>query len=185
MSDDLREHINIIDEFEFWQESIRLRVKTATDTSARARYTLIFLSLVSAGFIMSLFSYFYSWNKDFAFQYLIHPTEPNFVRDGIIKEWLATQTYQLPILGIKIMASDIQIFGPIVLLIVSTWNYYEVRREHYTIGRLLGDVYFILKDRVRSKESKAIIFGQEVYHNLIGYTVFNVIPVLWRYTDGI
>lgn len=180
MCNDLRKEINIEEEknFEFWTESIRSRLETANHTSSRARYTLIFLSLVSAGFIMSLFSYFYSWNRHFVYEYLADPIKAgsNAIRDGIIKEWLSTQTYQLPILGIKIMASDIQIFGPLVLLVVSTWNYYEVRREHYTIGRLLGDVYIVLKKALSNRNSTAIIFSQEVYHCLIGYTVFNVIP---------
>ena len=161
--------------FDFWKDSVRVRVEMANHTSSRARYTLIFLSLVSASFIVSLFSYFYSWNRHFVYEFL-DDSKVQPIRDGIIKEWLSTQTYQLPILGIKIMASDIQIFGPLVLLVVSTWNYYEVRREHYTTGRLLGDVYITLKEFVARNETKALILSQEVYHSLISYTVFNVIP---------
>jgi hypothetical protein len=175
MENDLRLSIDIEKGFDNWKESIRFRVKTANDTSSRSKYTLIFLSLVSLGIIVSIFSYFYSWNREIASQYLLHKSDINIIRDGVIKEWLSTQTFQLPFIGIKIMASDIQIFGPIILIIVSTWNYYEVRREHFTIGRLLGDIYFMLKDSISKSETKAIILCQEVYHNLIGYTVFNVI----------
>ncbi|AYL94241.1 hypothetical protein HYN43_002555 [Mucilaginibacter celer] len=100
----------------------------------------------------------------------------NLIRDGIIKEWISTQTYQLPIVGIKVMASDIQVFGPLILMVASTWLYYEVRREHFTVGRLLGDVYYTQKNLGETTDPKIIIFCQEVYHNLIGYTVFNVVP---------
>lgn len=174
--DDLRRSIDIEKCFEPWLDSVRTRVKTANEASNRSRYTLIFLALVSAGFVMAVFTYFYSWNKEFAYQYLANPDLPNAMRDGVLREYLSTQTYQLPILGIKIMASDVQIFGPLILMTVSTWNYYEVRREHYTIGRLLGDLYFTMGNLMANRDGKAIILCQEVYHNLIGYTVFNVIP---------
>ena len=180
MGNDLRRAVDVADapNFDFWVGSIRSRLETANHTSDRARYTLIFLSLVSAGFVMSTFSYFYSWNRHFVYEYLANPSvaSQNIISEGIIKEWLSTQTYQLPILGIKIMTSDIQVFAPLVLLVASTWNYYEVRREHYTIGRLLGDVYLSLNEALARRSTKAIILGQEVYHGLIGHTVFNVIP---------
>jgi len=100
----------------------------------------------------------------------------DIVEEGAIKEWLSVQTWELPILGLKIMDSDFPIIASIVFILITTWLFYVSRREHYTVGRLLSDAFIIYKDSIEKKEAKGIIMCQEIYHSIIADTVFNVVP---------
>lgn len=163
-----------------WNVSFMERVKSANESSIRVRYAFLLSTMLSLGLSLVMYNYFFTWNRSFAST--IHseiaqhhkPLE-NPMRAQVIIEWMSTQTYQLPILGIKIMASDLPLLGPIAFILISTWVFFNVRREHFTTARLLSDVYIIHKANIVAKNPSSIVTVQTIYHLIIGQTVLNVI----------
>jgi hypothetical protein len=164
-----------------WVESIRNRIIAANECSRRVRYAMMFTALFSIGLSLVVYNYFFSWNRRFSDAILRemdeHFLKNNPLRQQVIEEWMSTQTYQIPVIGIKIMASDMSLIAPVFFVLITTWLFFVVRREHYTTARLVGDIYYVYKKGIERRAPKVIIFVQEVYHLIIAETVFNVIQL--------
>jgi hypothetical protein len=84
------------------------------------------------------------------------------------------------LLGIKVMASDLPLIASPALAVFSMWLFFSFRREHYTVGRLLGDVYRALDPRI-DRDPEALLVAQLVYHGVVSQMVFNVVGLRARF----
>lgn len=116
-----------------FRELVKDRVAMCNRASARVRYATMLTALFAIGLSLVMYDYFFTWNRKFAFEVLEEvrsggPPRENPIRDKVIDEWMSTQVYELPFLGIEIMASDLPLLAPIALLLCSSWLFFIVRR---------------------------------------------------------
>jgi hypothetical protein len=160
------------------RKEIDARVQMVEKATSRSRWTLAAISVVAASIALTMFDYMLSWNKDFALGG-ISPGTPDIQKE-IVSTWLSTQIYNVPLLGIKVMASDFPLVAPPALAVFSTWFFFCLRREHYTVVRILADAYRHMKTRIE-RDADSLLLAQSVYHRVIAQMVFNVVTLQNKY----
>ena len=59
--------------------------------------------------------------------------------DQALKDWAASRTVLIPLIGIRVSIDDAPVLGSAVLSVLSVWLLLGARREHHTIDSLLRD----------------------------------------------
>lgn len=163
-------------DLETWKWAVTVRTEGVRTAATRSRFVLIIASVISGAFIFTGFNYFFSWGKTFALGDAPLPIEAAHIKhmqDRLVDEWIRSQSFEVPVLGVKLLVNDLTILLPPCLFIVLVWLYFSVRREHFTVGRLLSDVYREFPKDVR--EPAVNTFMQTVYHAISAFQVFTVV----------
>ena len=61
----------------------------------------------------------------------------NKLQEGFIQDWLDSRKFELPIIGVSVLPSDVPIIGGAALAVIGIWFFYSTRREHQNIAFLL------------------------------------------------
>ena len=117
------------------------RLEAITEAQNRARLAF-FLSTLAAGIILlALWNTYLSWDRQWAYEQN-KPTawgqEQLLIQQ--IKAWMDNQLVGIPLLGVRLSASDAALVGTLVLLVFSYYYCMCMRRENHEIGSLLLDV---------------------------------------------
>jgi hypothetical protein len=144
-------------------ESITARLEGARTSQAQIRRTLGILAVVSMMMMIASYnaylSYDYNWIIESRSRQLevekrqvekaTSPatTEPRFatervaqvLTDQALKDWAASRTVLIPLIGIRVSIDDAPVLGSAVLSVLSLWLVLGARRENHTINSLLRD----------------------------------------------
>jgi hypothetical protein len=143
------------------------RLKVTTEAQNRARFAF-FLSTLAAGInLAALWNTYLSWDRQWAYL----PEKPipwaqAHLAEQQIRIWVENQLVGVPLLGLRLSASDAAILGAIVLMILSFYYCMCMRRENHEIGSLLLDV--------KEKDATSEV-GWLVFFRIRSSMVFNTI----------
>lgn len=137
-------------------ESITARLEGAKTSQTQIRRTLGLLAVVSMMMLIASYnaylSYDYNWIVESRSRQLeegtsADKTEPRsateraaqVLRDQALKDWAASRTVLIPLIGIRVSIDDAPVLGSAVLSVLSLWLLLGARRENHTINSLLRD----------------------------------------------
>ena len=66
-------------------------------------------------------------------------TTAGVLTDQALKDWAASRSVQVPLLGIRTSVDDAPVLGTATLLVLAFWLVLLTRRENHTVGLLLRD----------------------------------------------
>ena len=66
-------------------------------------------------------------------------TVAGVLTDQALKDWAASRSVQVPLLGIRTSVDDAPVLGTATLLVLAFWLVLLTRRENHTVGLLLRD----------------------------------------------
>lgn len=133
-------------------ESISARLEGAKAAQSQTRLTLATMAIISVMMLTAAYnaylSYDYYWiidgrcppegtaakepNKE-------HDKEANIFKEQAYRDWAASRTVLISLLGIRVSVDDAAVLGTAVLFVLSLWLFLVARRENHTIGFLLRD----------------------------------------------
>jgi|CXWL01.1.fsa_nt_gi hypothetical protein len=149
---------------------IKLRISGVADAANRARWTLAAISAVCAIQLIAVWNYTLSWMVFFAKDQGKAALPPKLIcgetngvsvctpalssgnrierllQENLLTEWVKNLTFDMPIIGASASVADSGIIGGILLLILSTWMMYALRRENHLIHDLFVETESKLRD---------------------------------------
>jgi len=85
-------------------------------------------------------SYDTTWVLDLARKEPLEGTNvAGVLTDQALKDWVASRSVQVPLLGIRTSVDDAPVLGTATLLVLAFWLVLLTRRENHTVGLLLRD----------------------------------------------
>ncbi|MFT3775151.1 MAG: hypothetical protein QM820_58130 [Minicystis sp.] len=120
------------------------RIEIVKESATRSRYALAVNVAASTALLSVLFNTYFSWTR-IAFAYSHLPAQgfregtTKLLREQVLKAWVDSQTFSVPILGIKIWSNDVTIVGSLVLGVLCVWMLFCARREHLSLAGILSD----------------------------------------------
>ncbi|HEX7296483.1 MAG TPA: hypothetical protein VF251_12060 [Pyrinomonadaceae bacterium] len=157
-----KEIIRVDDSVAQTPESITARLEGAKTSEAQIRRTLGLLAVVSMMMLIASYnaylSYDYNWIIESRSRQevekktgakVISPATPDprlatervaqVLTDQALKDWAASRTVLISIIGIRVSIDDAPVLGSAVLCVLSLWLVLVARRENHTINGLLRD----------------------------------------------
>jgi hypothetical protein len=125
-------------------ESIAARLESAKTAQSQARRTMGLMSIISMMMLIASYnaylSYDSTWVLDLTQRQLAHETNvADVLTDQALKDWAASRSVQVPLLGIRTSVDDAPVLGTGALLVLALWLLLLTRRENHTVGLLLRD----------------------------------------------
>ena len=158
-----------------WQDSLKFRLESVKEAASRSRLAFIGTVITASSMCLVIFNLTLSWVR--MFSRLNEPLNTGTVHAELLRryltEWVSTQVFTVPILGIRVMAADIPTVGPPALLVICLWHYFSVRREHFTTSRLLADVHRTFEKWKENPECATLC--RTVYYGITAQLVLNPI----------
>jgi hypothetical protein len=124
-------------------ESIDARLEGAKGSQARIRLTLGAMAVISVMMLIAAYnaylSYDYTWitSERERGRILGNELAPDILTSQALKDWAASRTVQISLLGIRVSVDDAAILGSAVLFVLSLWLLLLARQEYHIIGSLL------------------------------------------------
>jgi hypothetical protein len=123
--------------------SIAARLDGAKASQTQTRVTLAAMAIVSAMMLIAsynaYFSYDYRYLNENLNRQLKQDNVPDVLMNQAARDWAASRTIQISLLGIRVSVDDAPVLGTAVLTVLSLWLVLATRRENHTIGFLLWD----------------------------------------------
>jgi hypothetical protein len=126
-------------------ESISARLEGAKGSQAKIRLTLGTMALISVMMLITAYnaylSYDYMWitGQSERGRVLADGLAPDILTGQALKDWAASRTVQISLLGIRVSVDDAAILGSAGLFVLSLWLLLLARQEYHIIGSLLRD----------------------------------------------
>jgi len=125
-------------------ESIAARLESARSAQGQARRTMGIMSIISMMMLIASYnaylSYDTTWILDLPQDKLAGGTTvAGVLTDQALKDWAASRSVQVPLLGIRTSVDDAPVLGTGTLLVLAFWLVLLTRRENHTVGLLLRD----------------------------------------------
>ena len=125
-------------------ESIAARLESARSAQGQARRTMGIMSIISMMMLIASYnaylSYDTTWILDLPQKELAGGTTvAGVLTDQALKDWAASRSVQVPLLGIRTSVDDAPVLGTATLLVLAFWLVLLTRRENHTVGLLLRD----------------------------------------------
>jgi len=137
-------------------ESITARLEGAKTSQTQIRLTLGMMAVISTMMLIASYnaylSYDYIWIIDSTRRQMEagerrvandskSATErvSQVLTDQALKDWAASRTVLISLIGIRVSIDDAPVLGSTVLCLLSLWLLLGARREHHTIDSLLRD----------------------------------------------
>lgn len=169
-------------------ESIAARLEGAKASQAKIRLTLGAMAVISmmmliAGYNAYL-SYDYMWitSESEKARLLGSERAPDILTSQALKDWAASRTVQISLLGIRVSVDDAAVLGSAGLFVLSLWLLLLARQEYHTVGSLLRHTDTPRPDDkrdppvMRSTESRPCMYsGGErwlIFHTIISNSLF-------------
>jgi len=157
---------------------IKMRIGGVADAANRARWTLAAISAICAIQLIAVWNYTLSWIAFFADQQVKTSLNQKFIcvdasgvqvcvpaigswnrierllQDNLLTEWVKNLTFDVPIIGASASVADCGIIGGILLLVLSTWMMYALRRENHLIHDL-----FVETENKLQRSRTFVFFG--------------------------
>ena len=122
-------------------ESISARLDGAKASQSQLRLTIVAMAIVAVTMLVAAynayFSYDYNWITEEGDGNLDQNLRSEMLTAQALKDWAASRTVQVALLGIRVSVDDAAVLGAAVLLVMSFWLFLVARRENHTIGFLL------------------------------------------------
>ena len=125
-------------------ESIAARLESARSAQGQARRTMGIMSIISMMMLIASYNaylwYDTTWILDLPQKELAGGTTvAGVLTDQALKDWAASRSVQVPLLGIRTSVDDAPVLGTATLLVLAFWLVLLTRRENHTVGLLLRD----------------------------------------------
>ena len=125
-------------------ESIAARLEGAKSAQAQARRTMGVMSIISMMMLIASYnaylSYDATWILDLTREQFVGETNvAGVLTNQALKDWAASRSVQVPLLGIRTSVDDAPVLGTATLLVLAFWLVLLTRRENHTVGHLLRD----------------------------------------------
>jgi hypothetical protein len=125
-------------------ESIAARLESARSSQAQARRTMGVMSIISMMMLVASYnaylSYDSKWILELARKQFAGETDvARVLTEEALKDWAASRSVQVPLLGIRTSVDDAPVLGTATLLVLAFWLVLLTRRENHTVGLLLRD----------------------------------------------
>jgi hypothetical protein len=125
-------------------ESIAARLESARSAQGQSRRTMGVMSVISMMMLIASYnaylSYDTTWILDLPQKELAGGTTvAGVLTDQALKDWAASRSVQVPLLGIRTSVDDAPVLGTATLLVLAFWLVLLTRRENHTVGLLLRD----------------------------------------------
>jgi hypothetical protein len=173
-------------------ESVSARLEGAKAIQTQTRLTLGTMTVIAMMMLIVSYNAYLSFDSEWAFAEAGHRREatttngthedtkvPDILLDAALKDWVASQSVTIALLGIRVSVDDAPVLGTAALLVVSFWLVLLARRENHTIGFLLRDTDTQPSDRHRAEsegtqQSSRYGSGQRwlIYHTIISNSLF-------------
>ena len=102
-------------------------------------------------------------------------TIPDLLAEAALKEWVASQSVTIALLGIRVSVDDAPVLGTSTLLVLSVWLLLLSRRENHTIGFLLRDTDSQRSARHRSDDESDGVLQRRRYESGLRWLIFHTI----------
>ena len=125
-------------------ESIAARLESAKSAQAQARRTMGIMSIISMMMLIASYNAYLSYDTT----WILNLTREELVGErnvaGVLtnqalKDWAASRSVEVPLLGIRTSVDDAPVLGTATLLVLAFWLVLLTRRENHTVGHLLRD----------------------------------------------
>ena len=128
-------------------ESIAARLESAKSAQGQARRTMGIMSIISMMMLIASYNAYLSYDTTWILnlaqkdQNELAPgtTVAGVLTDQALKDWAASRSVQVPLLGIRTSVDDAPVLGTATLLVLAFWLVLLTRRENHTVGLLLRD----------------------------------------------
>jgi hypothetical protein len=125
-------------------ESIAARLESARSAQAQARRTMGFMSVISMMMLIASYNAYLSydtwWVLDLTRETFAGETNvAGVLTNQALKDWAASRSVQVPLLGIRTSVDDAPVLGTATLVVLAFWLVLLTRRENHTVGLLLRD----------------------------------------------
>lgn len=168
--------------------SIAARLEGAKASQAKIRLTLGAMAVISVMMLIAAYnaylSYDYVWitSEGEKARLLGGDRAPDILTSQALKDWAASRTVQISLLGIRVSVDDAAILGSAGLFVLSLWLLLLARQEYHIIGSLLRHTDTPRPDDerdpsvMRPAESRPCIYsaGERwlIFHTIISNSLF-------------
>jgi DNA-directed RNA polymerase subunit L len=141
---------------------ISLRLQAVRDTQQRTKIAFWSLIILSIGIIVVHFNAYLSWYRSFALKSTFASDKSDevvaFMQKALLNEWISSRSFQVPVIGVKVVVSDSCFLAGLTLLVGVIWFFFCQRRENHTIAALLRDT-LEYKDSIKNTIYHFIVSG--------------------------
>jgi hypothetical protein len=125
-------------------ESIAARLEGAKSAQSQARRTMGVMSIIAMMMLIASYNAYLSydtwWVLDLTREQFVGETNvAGVLTNQALKDWAASRSVQVPLLGIRTSVDDAPVLGTATLLVLAFWLVLLTRRENHTVGHLLRD----------------------------------------------
>ena len=125
-------------------ESIAARLESARSSQAQARRTMGVMSIISMMMLVASYNAYLSYDSTWILeltrkQFAGETNVARVLTEEALKDWAASRSVQVPLLGIRTSVDDAPVLGTATLLVLAFWLVLLTRRENHTVGLLLRD----------------------------------------------
>ncbi len=125
-------------------ESIAARLESARNAQAQARRTMGIMSIISMMMLIASYNAYLSYDTTWILnlpkgQSLAETNVAGILTSQALRDWAASRSVQVPLLGIRTSVDDAPVLGTATLLVLAFWLVLLTRRENHTVGSLLRD----------------------------------------------
>ena len=125
-------------------ESIAARLESAQSAQNQARRTIGFMSMIAMMMLIASYNAYLSYDSNWILGMTHrHLDDQERIADVLtsqaLKDWAASRSVQVSLLGIRISVDDAPVLGTATLLVMALWLLLLTRRENHTVGLLLRD----------------------------------------------
>jgi hypothetical protein len=154
-------------------ESIAARLESARSSQAQARRTMGVMSIISMMMLVASYNAYLSYDSTWILELTRKQFEGETNVAGVLtnqalKDWAASRSVQVPLLGLRTSVDDAPVLGTATLLVLSFWLVLLTRRENHTVGFLLRDT------DTEGAHSPSYSSGQRwlIFHTIASNSVF-------------
>jgi hypothetical protein len=152
-------------------ESIAARLDGAKSAQAQSRRTMAFMSVIAMMMLIASYNAYLSydtwWILDLTREEFVGETNvAGVLTNQALKDWAASRSVQVPLLGIRTSVDDAPVLGTATLLVLAFWLVLLTRRENHTVGLLLRDTDTEQADGGESSAQRWLIFHTIAANNL-------------------
>ena len=137
--------------FKIFSKRVEQHIEGIREGSNRTRNIFLFINVTALVIFVALFNATLTWQRHVNHNERGYLYYESIVKLDSVREsnqelrkhyadiYFDRQFFTIPLLGMRISESDLNIFAPIAMLIFTTWYFYGLRRENHTIISVKND----------------------------------------------
>lgn len=136
------------------KESSEKRITSVKEAQSRTRNIFAITCIVCTSILIGCYNEALSWARNFSLIFLQNSPDKldgvDIAQRKAIEQWVTSTSITNSPLGINLNIGDAAIVGSFVLIILSWWFLFCIRRENHVIAALIRDFYSFTKEEKKA-----------------------------------